>query len=378
VTCADDGDPCTANVCDPTRGGCVTDPIPGCCREDADCPDDGIFCARSVCDAATNRCVPDQLPDGTACDDGDPCTGPGACRAGECQPGAPLCGPCQVCTETGCAAGDDGVACSDGGACCGGDCLPPCQTPLVRAADCSCACPQSACAPGSEPDPATCACCRTVCTPDECGEIQDGCGGTLTCTAGCCERTTCQEAGATCGTIEDGCGLTLECGTCEEPLTCGGDGVPNRCGCVPGAVPGCCRVDADCDDGDHCTIDVCDPVSHTCVPDGSGSACGPDACCPAGEECCTVRNPDTGEEIEHRCIGCPEGQKLSGRCECGVACGFAVCPPDTTCCLSGNGLFTACCYEGSYCCSGTVASACCFEGQTCLTPPGGGAGCSSG
>ena len=50
-----------------------------------------------------------------------------------------------------------------------------------------------------------------------------------------CDATTCQARGAQCGDLADGCGRTLRCGACPSCLcapatTCGGGGVPNRCG----------------------------------------------------------------------------------------------------------------------------------------------------
>src|SRR5260221_4402774 len=48
--------------------------------------------------------------------------------------------------------------------------------------------------------------------------------------AGC--FTSCAAAGKNCGIISDGCSGTLDCGKCVAPLTCGGSGVENVCGCV--------------------------------------------------------------------------------------------------------------------------------------------------
>lgn len=55
LACEDDMDVCTAELCDPNQG-CITDPIPGCCKDDAGClPEES-------CDLDANVCVPD-LPD---------------------------------------------------------------------------------------------------------------------------------------------------------------------------------------------------------------------------------------------------------------------------------------------------------------------------
>jgi hypothetical protein len=107
------------------------------------------------------------------------------------------------------------------------------------------------------------ACMATSCAleGDSCGVISDGCGDTLDC-GGCapgeicggdgvpnvcgCAPTTCLEQGASCGVIPDGCGGSLECGGCAGPLSCGAGGAPNVCGCAV-APEVCDGVDRDCD-----------------------------------------------------------------------------------------------------------------------------------
>ncbi|HVH45786.1 MAG TPA: hypothetical protein VM925_25710 [Labilithrix sp.] len=44
-----------------------------------------------------------------------------------------------------------------------------------------------------------------------------------------CVPRTCGAAGVECGTLDDGCGGTLTCETCANGTTCGANGVPNRC-----------------------------------------------------------------------------------------------------------------------------------------------------
>ncbi|MFL5319767.1 MAG: hypothetical protein ACJ790_08925, partial [Myxococcaceae bacterium] len=75
-----------------------------------------------------------------------------------------------------------------------------------------------------------------------CGEVSDGCGGTLACgqcaagqqcgKAGACEAIppsctpkTCSELSATCGAVDNGCGGTLSCGSCGANESC----VQNAC-----------------------------------------------------------------------------------------------------------------------------------------------------
>jgi hypothetical protein len=51
-----------------------------------------------------------------------------------------------------------------------------------------------------------------------------------------CAPATCASLGAECGDVGDGCGGTLGCGACPGDQRCGGDGVPNLCG-APACVP---------------------------------------------------------------------------------------------------------------------------------------------
>src|SRR5262249_2666502 len=52
--CADDGDPCTEEACDPLVG-CTSRAIPACCHDDTEC-DDGNPCTEDAC-GANHRCV---------------------------------------------------------------------------------------------------------------------------------------------------------------------------------------------------------------------------------------------------------------------------------------------------------------------------------
>jgi WD40-like Beta Propeller Repeat len=83
--CADDGNPCTIDQCNPFTGQCGV-PVT--------CADDGNPCTDDVCDLSTGACgVP---LTGGACDDGNLCTTGDTCSAGVCQPG-----PATVCSDDG-------------------------------------------------------------------------------------------------------------------------------------------------------------------------------------------------------------------------------------------------------------------------------------
>ena len=70
-----DADPCTENdVC--ANAQCHGSPL------DCSWLDDG--CAQGQCNSASGQCQPSPAPDGTACDDGDPCTSEESCVGGVC------------------------------------------------------------------------------------------------------------------------------------------------------------------------------------------------------------------------------------------------------------------------------------------------------
>jgi hypothetical protein len=64
--------------------------------------------------------------------------------------------------------------------------------------------------------------CSMICTaPETCGG--GGSPNVCGCTPAVCPPNAC-------GDLDDGCGGTVACGTCKPPTSCGGGGVPNRCG----------------------------------------------------------------------------------------------------------------------------------------------------
>lgn len=240
--CAD-GDGCTVgDAC--ADGACVPGPRVCQCDGDARC-DDGIGCTADRCidgtcthvlDAGTclvagacvpatanppgntcRACAPDvatddysDVMDGTACDDGSPCTAPDACVAGACVPGLRVCecvdasecgddNPCtdDTCPANACAHAANTASCEDGdpatlgdrcaleacvpGPRCGdGTCARPAETCATCPADCGGACPtrETLCADGWDDDldgATDCADtdCQGIppCTPDTCTKV---------------------------------------------------------------------------------------------------------------------------------------------------------------------------------------------------------------
>ncbi len=111
----DDGEPCTADACDPETG-CTNEPSSGAqcddgepCTKDDTCTegacagtaancDDGNACTDDSCDIATGECV--YVIKAGDCDDDDPCTANDKCSAGVCA-GTPSC-PCKIDIEGDC------------------------------------------------------------------------------------------------------------------------------------------------------------------------------------------------------------------------------------------------------------------------------------
>ncbi|MDX9719225.1 MAG: DUF1566 domain-containing protein [Myxococcota bacterium] len=85
---------------------------------------------------------------------------------------------------------------------------------------------------------------------EHCGFCGNGCNG-LPCFEGnCCTPMTCAELGAECGELGDGCGGTLSCGSCEAPESCALLR-PNRCDSpyrIPDTATVYCYGDEGCPD----------------------------------------------------------------------------------------------------------------------------------
>lgn len=89
-------------------------------------------------------------------------------------------------------------------------------------------------------------CARHSCEADQCGVIPDDCGGTIDCGQACPMGTSCGGGGIphrcgcpteqycngrNCGTMPNGCGGVIACGTdCPSGQLCGGGGMANVCG----------------------------------------------------------------------------------------------------------------------------------------------------
>ena len=163
----------------------------------------------------------------------------------------------------------------------------------------------------------------------DCGEISDGCGGTIDCggcpdgttcgaggepniCAGDCTPLTCAEHDAECGVVDDGCGGTVDCGGCLDGLECGGAGDPISCSSDDDCNPLTCddhnaecgEVDDGCGGTDHCG-DCFEPEMCGIAGDEPlVCGCEPLTCDDHGVECGDV-DDGCGDVID--CGDCSDG-----------------------------------------------------------------------
>ena len=236
----DDGNPCTTDTCNPTTGLCQSTPAPdgtscddhnactvgnvctnGACGTPVVC-NDGNACTTDVCNPVTGACTSTPL----ACDDGNPCT-IDTCSAAT--------GGCVFTPAPAGSTCNDGDPCTTGDSCVQipGNPNPVCQgAPKCADAD---PCTADAC------DPATGACLNT---PIVCDDANP-------CTADSCVGGSCVSTPLGTGTSCDDNDLCTTGGTCQpDPFT---------------GAPTCTSQPINCDDGDACTGDSCDPTTGGCV-----------------------------------------------------------------------------------------------------------------
>jgi len=307
--CADDGSPCTAESCDKAKG-CVALAAAGACSDgdvctEGDacaggkcaegkakvCADDGNPCTAESCDPGVG-CV--ALAAAGPCTDGDVCTEGDACADGKCLGKAKVCNDGNPCTDDACdklkgcttPAKADGAVCGTGAACAAGVCAPTCTSGQ--------ACNDgNACTSGDSCKSGTCTGAAVVCddknacTNDSCDPAK-GCVVAFT-TAVCDDGSAC--------TASDACS-TGECGgqakSCEDGSACTTDTCAAASGCQNAAV--------NCDDGNACTVDSCDKAKGCQKVAGQdGTACGGSATCKAG--ICTGSGTCTDADLWQKTFG---------------------------------------------------------------------------
>jgi hypothetical protein len=276
-------------LCGPVNDGCGTTLQCGGCDEGKACDIYQNKCITALvdCDDLQAKCGTIRNSCGVRLD----C---GSCGSGEeCDPDTNWCVPCSQ------------VTCQDLGYSCGKAWLG-CGSPS-NTTDC-----------GSCPAGKTCSpffnICEDSCTPEEkatlcakaqtakgveCGQISDGCGGTVDC-GGCpegegcgvrgvanrCDKaevpTECKALNKNCGTIESACGGDLHCGDCPTGEVCNANGL-----CGVSCTPKTCAADfagkcgSQLDDGCNSALDcscATGQICDTAAPGVAGGCIAPNTC----------------------------------------------------------------------------------------------------
>ncbi len=414
----EDGDVCNGTLV------CDTSKVPYVCTVSEEtvvaCPlptGPDAFCLAAVCHPETGACSLTPDHQGFACDDGDSCTIGETCQEGTCTGGAALnCNDGNVCTDDSCddVAGclhennekgcQDGNICTVNDSCLDGQCVA--GKPLGcndnnECTDDSCS-PETGClfAPNNnncnDANPCTSGdhcqagkCLPTVmldcddenpCTDDTC-DANQGCIHALN-SAPCDDGNAC--------TLQDHCKSGWCAGTlvaCDDGNVCTDDSCNEETGCqnIPNQKPctdatictigdhcqdGICQPTAtlDCDDGNPCTDDACNP-DLGCVHKNNSAACDDGDGCTTGDQCtqgnCQGGLPvacDDGVDCtEDVCVspaGC-ESIPKDLACDDGNVCTDDLCDPEVGCVHSLN---QAPCEDGDPCSSNDACNAGLCEG----------------
>jgi streptogramin lyase len=240
----DDGNPCTQDACR-DDGTCTHTPM------DALCPDDGVSCTTARCDAMRG-CVHEA--DDAACDDGIACT---IDRCG-------VAGCMHVADDSAC---DDGVTCTRDS--CGG------VAGCIHAPD------DTLCGSGQ-----LCRVDRGCTDPPRCSSPSDPrCDDGVPCTTDRCDLATGR------------CVYEADASMCDDGVFCNGEHAcaPFR-GCVLVSVPSC-------DDGIPCTIDQCNEEMRRCESIPERRLCDDGVFCNGAERC----DPSAGGCVEGTAPSCDDG-----------------------------------------------------------------------
>ena len=331
----------------------------------ATCPKTGWTCGTdSICKGAPPYCTPvtcltssgdhycETIGDGcgNTLDCGNDCPTGWDCVNNLCV------GPPTVCTALTCGTSGGDHYCGTVGDGCGGTlaCGDDCPAGWTCGTDNIC-----------KATPPVCTLASTCDTPGGgryCGQVGDGCGGTLNCPADClqpgwicqdhlcigpdpvCTKITCATSSGDhyCGIVGDGCGGSLVCGDdCPAGWTCGTDSI------CKGAQPFCDPLTCATSSGDHYCGTVGDRCGGTltCGNDcPAGWTCGADSICKGGAACTPVTCAASNGDQYCGTIG----DGCGGSLDCGTTCPKAgwtcqnnVCNGGTSCtpltCVASSG-----------------------------------------
>ncbi|MCB9739923.1 MAG: hypothetical protein H6747_11685 [Deltaproteobacteria bacterium] len=240
ITC-DDGNPCTTGSCNPATGQCVTALQNKACVTPTGCASDAV-CSNGVC---AGKAIKNCCTQTSGCQDDNPCT------LDSCDK------PTGVCSHLALT----GLACSDGSACTVGEkCAAGfCYGGGALTCDDANECTTDACLPSK----------GCVFSPRDAEPCPDGdaCNGVELCDSGACAAATAPDCNDGQSCTIDSCNPSVGClhqpqvgKACDDGSACTTFDTCTAAGACVGKAStavGCCAVQADCDDGFACTIDSC-------------------------------------------------------------------------------------------------------------------------
>ena len=345
----EDGNPCNGTLyCDKsgTSPACLINPasVVVCPVAAADA------CLAFACVPSSGACAQIPLQPGSACDDGNPCTGPDLCAKSGCVGASITCKDTDPCTVDACSAKTGGCshskkACNDGN---------PCTEDVCDAKTGVCQ-HFSASLPCDDGDACTEAdtCKGGVCKGGGLGSL-----GLLCVDGNACTKDQCDKKTGECSFP------TKPAGACDD-----GDACSAGDGCVGGVCKGIAFSEGACDDGGVCTLDACHPLVGCLNLPIVGGACDdgdpcthPDICGIVGckgallgpgevtgtvcddDNPCTLDGCKTGQGCQHQKLThgvqgvalCDDGDVCSGgdACKDGACVGAPVgcaCKNDADC-----------------------------------------------
>ena len=374
ATCTDNnactvGDRCTGGSCAPGT--------PTICNDTNDCTTDSCNIATGLCNFAPVS--------GTGCNDNNFCTLNDTCVNGTCTGGPPLpCDDSNVCTNdscvpaTGCAFTNNTAACSDGSACTVNDVCSNglCQPGPPQFCNDFNVCTDDSCDPLAG--------CRFSNNAASCDDF-NLCTPIDTCSGGECL------GGGPPPNCNDGNQCTTD--SCDAELGCQSITVPDGTGCDDGTICTtgdecslgvCTGPPLNCDDSNDCTTDSCDPINgcqSISVPDGN--ACSDGSLCTIGDSClfglcigtdqcddgndCTADSCDPRTGCQHVFVSDGTGCSDGNACTVGDACLLGECqaggPMD---CSDGNPCTADICTPAvEVICSNPPITGPCDDGDAC-------------
>jgi hypothetical protein len=340
----DDQNPCTTDACDVKTGNCTTTPNTTPCNDNDFCTsndackegkcqgggvtncDDGMQCTNDSCDPGSGC---GNSPKSGSCEDGNPCTEGDYCGTGECKTGTvKSCDDKNPCTKDscdqvkGCMYEELQGSCDDGNACTTDDtCISAVCTGAEKVCNDSNACTTDAC------DPATG--CKHEVTASACDD-GDACTKGDTCIDGTCKpgaALTCDDNNPC---TEDTCDPKTGCAA--KPLADGAVCVAAGCSGLTFTSAGVCQSSTcvpgdkkDCNDGNVCTDDACDPAKG-CSATNNVASCNDGSACTKSDTCkdgaCTASQP----------VVCDDGNACTvDSCDPTKGCQSASATDGTTC-----------------------------------------------